>query len=487
MDGQNMNQNSMNSLGSESLVMYRRFIESIRNGIFMVNMNGVISYSNIALAHMLGHDTKAAIIGLNLFQEFFKTEEQRSGFFQDVTSMGNKKGYEFKYKRPKDALEMVLAINGHYIRNEKGEPIGVEGVVYDITEKADLEATLLNEKHKLEMLLGLNEKVNSFKEMDELVDFVVGEISTILQAKRVSLMRFDDVKKELSIVGCVGISDEYFKKAKVKLGDPIVGIVAEERKPLLIKNIEYESKFQRAKKLSYMGRSFIIVPVLNDKKLIGAINVADKEPLHGREVSFDETDLKIVCAIGREVAVALENVELYRELNLLTVTDPLTHIYNYRKFSDSLEFEFKRLRRSKGTLCIMMMDVDKFKSYNDTYGHLEGDALLSGLGEILKASLRETDVVCRYAGDEFCIVLPDSERSGAKRAAEKIKDAVENYPFKRKVTISLGVAQYESGIAQKELIRRADKALYESKHKGRNQVFVYDESMDDGFESEKTA
>src|SRR3989339_454315 len=478
MEGEGINQNNMNPLGSESLVMYRRFIESIRSGIFMVNLSGVISYANIALANMIGHDTRAAVTGLNLFQEFFKSAEQKEAFLHEITNIGSKKIYEFKYRRPKDGLDMVLTMSGHYIRNEKGEAVGVEGVVYDVTDKAELEANLLNEKHKLELLLGLNEKVNSFKEMETLVNFVVDEISNILQAKRVSLMKFDDKKNELYIIGSVGIEDEYFRSVRVRLGDPIVGIVAEERKPLLIKNIEYESKFQRAKKLSYMGRSFIIVPILNDKKLIGAINVADKMPVHGREVSFDETDLKIVCAIGREVAVALENVELYKELNLLTVTDPLTHIYNYRKFSDSLEFEFKRLRRSKGTLCIMMMDVDKFKSYNDTYGHLEGDALLSGLGEILKSSLRETDVVCRYAGDEFCIVLPDSERSGAKKAAEKIKDTVESYPFKRKVTISLGVAQYEPGIEQKELIRRADKALYESKHKGRNQVFLYDPSMD---------
>ena len=243
MEGEGINQNNMNPLGSESLVMYRRFIESIRSGIFMVNLSGVISYANIALANMIGHDTRAAVTGLNLFQEFFKSAEQKEAFLHEITNIGSKKIYEFKYRRPKDGLDMVLTMSGHYIRNEKGEAVGVEGVVYDVTDKAELEANLLNEKHKLELLLGLNEKVNSFKEMETLVNFVVDEISNILQAKRVSLMKFDDKKNELYIIGSVGIEDEYFKSVRVRLGDPIVGIVAEERKPLLIKNIEYESKF----------------------------------------------------------------------------------------------------------------------------------------------------------------------------------------------------------------------------------------------------
>ena len=186
--------------------------------------------------------------------------------------------------------------------------------------------------------------------------------------------------------------------------------------------------------------------------------------------SFNEIDLRILGATAREVAVALENMELYKQLNYLTITDPLTLIYNYRQFTQSLNFEIKRRQRVPGNLCLIFMDIDDFKLYNDTLGHLEGDELLKEFGKILKSQLRETDIVCRYAGDEFAIILPDITIDGAKTAAEKIRQAIEKTQFKMPVTISLGVAAYTKGLTQHEFILKADRALYEAKRAGKNRV-----------------
>jgi diguanylate cyclase (GGDEF)-like protein len=119
-----------------------------------------------------------------------------------------------------------------------------------------------------------------------------------------------------------------------------------------------------------------------------------------------------------------------------------------------------------------MIDIDDFKSYNDTFGHQEGDALLRNLGQIFKEQLREVDIVCRYAGDEFAVILPDTKIEGARNAAEKIRKAVADFSFKKEVTLSLGVAKYIDKYSQYDLILSADKALYNAKNAGKNRIHI---------------
>ena len=116
----------------------------------------------------------------------------------------------------------------------------------------------------------------------------------------------------------------------------------------------------------------------------------------------------------------------------------------------------------------MMLDIDYFKSYNDTFGHVEGGSLLREVGQILKTSLRASDVVCRYAGDEFAVILPDADTDGADKAAEKIVKAVARQAFKRKVTVSLGVTCYDGNMTQTQFIEKAGKALYQAEQEGRD-------------------
>ena len=124
----------------------------------------------------------------------------------------------------------------------------------------------------------------------------------------------------------------------------------------------------------------------------------------------------------------------------------------------------------KAILRLILRIFYGFKAYNDTWGHLEGDALLKEISKIFKSQLRETDIVCRYGGDEFAVILPDITIDGAKIAAEKIRQAIEKTQFKMPVTISLGVAAYTQGLTQHEFILKADRALYESKREGKNRV-----------------
>jgi diguanylate cyclase (GGDEF)-like protein len=383
----------------------------------------------------------------------------------------------------RDGIDAILSVSVNFNENDAGRVIGIDGIVHDITDKNFLEEALLTEKQKMEQILEFSEVVSMIKEFDELIDCTVQRVAKVLEAQKCSVMLIDEQNENLMVVGAKGMDEKIAKNVRMKLGEPIAGVVAGEGNPLLVKNIEYDAKFQRANRPMYFGRSFIIVPLKLGGRVKGVINVSDKtlkkslnkgSKLNYEEV-FNEIDLRILCAISREVSVALENVRLFEELNSLAVTDPLTHIYNYRQFSKSLDYEIKRCRRSECSLSIIMIDLDDLKVYNDTFGHLEGDALLKNLGKIFKDQLREVDIVCRYAGDEFAIILPDTDLEGARQAAQKIKNAVSQFKFKKEVTLSYGIAKYGDKLSQYDLVQNADKALYSAKQAGKNCIRVHQE------------
>lgn len=188
-----------------------------------------------------------------------------------------------------------------------------------------------------------------------------------------------------------------------------------------------------------------------------------------------------------EAKVALENLteELQEKNNILkdlADIDGLTQVYNNRYFQSAMDKELSRSVRQKYKLSLVLIDIDHFKKFNDTYGHLVGDFVLAEFSKVLGASLREYDTLARYGGEEFIVILPETAQDEALLVAEKLRSAVDNSPFregkeKYQVTASFGVSCFlpedEEKLGKTELIKRADEALYDAKNKGRNQVGLY--------------
>ena len=166
-------------------------------------------------------------------------------------------------------------------------------------------------------------------------------------------------------------------------------------------------------------------------------------------------------------------VDVYENLS---ITDGLTNLYNRRHFNEILENETARTKRHKRPLSLIMLDIDNFKKYNDTYGHLEGDKVLKGVGVAIKKSIRETDSAYRYGGEEFAVILPETIDNDAVILAERVRKSIEEQKFlisPKKVvniTASFGVTQYQIKEGIEDFVRRADKNMYNAKDLGRNRV-----------------
>lgn len=347
-------------------------------------------------------------------------------------------------------------------------------------ENKSLLERLRYENEKLETILQVEEGVSSILNLNDLTQFVIDKISQVIACERVSLMVVCE-DECLIIKAAKGLSDEIIKNTRIKKGEEISGSVAQMGKSLLVENIETHPLFGKRSNPKYTSKSFLSIPLIYQSKVIGVINAVDKIPSFDASTIFNQSDLKFLSIIANYVAIAIENARLFEEKSYLAITDHLTNLYNRRYLHEHLETEIKRVRRYQRPLSLIMVDIDHFKNYNDTWGHPMGDAILREVAHSFKSQIREADIVARYGGEEFCIILPDTKLKGAVGLAEQIREAIEEKPFEfeqsqpgGKLTISCGVANFHLGLGGgEELIKQADEALYMAKNEGRNRVCVY--------------
>ncbi|MEJ2285477.1 MAG: diguanylate cyclase [Desulfobacterales bacterium] len=194
-----------------------------------------------------------------------------------------------------------------------------------------------------------------------------------------------------------------------------------------------------------------------------------------KPVRLEELLLRLKRVL-KERDLTKERIRMMEKLQKLAVTDGLTKLYNSRSFYTQLETEVDRFNRYKHPLALLLLDLDHFKDYNDSYGHLEGDKVLVRFSQIIKSCLRANDTAYRYGGEEFTVILPETGGEEAGLVAQRIRAALENERFapingkEVKITISIGVTEYQPKEELSSFIQRADRAMYRSKQKGRNLV-----------------
>jgi diguanylate cyclase (GGDEF)-like protein len=253
----------------------------------------------------------------------------------------------------------------------------------------------------------------------------------------------------------------------IPLGEGPIGRVAELSEPVHLATLDPEAY------PALLGhRALLAIPIASEGATLGVIAIAKRT-----QGAFPPESERMLTVIASHAAVAIRNAQLYQASQQLAITDGLTGVYNRRYFQRQLEAEFRRAPRFGYSVALMLIDIDHFKRFNDTHGHLLGDQVLRSVGQILRDSTRETDVVARYGGEEFVVILPETTCDQALEVAKRVRKNLARHPFWGRgqtpvqVTASIGIAaRLASEIKPEELIDLADAALYEAKHGGRDRI-----------------
>lgn len=326
-------------------------------------------------------------------------------------------------------------------------------------------------------LMSLTNTLLQVDNKDQLYQAILEMAAELVEATQGSIMLIDKDGQNMHIVFTLGMTLNVARCLPVKVGKGIAGMVAETGQPLLVNDVEKDSRVAMANRTRFKSKSLICMPLKLKDKIIGVLNLSDKKNL----APFAENDLQVLSSFANLASLMIERTEVLEEserFEQLSVTDALTGLYNRRFLKNRLEEELNRSIRQGLNLTVVFIDLDFFKSYNDLCGHLAGDEALKITAEIVKASLREMDIVARYGGEEFCAVLPGTSKAEAMIVAERIRAEIEKEKFpgeteipQLRLTASLGVASFpEDGRTFTALVHASDVALYEAKAGGRNRV-----------------
>lgn len=327
----------------------------------------------------------------------------------------------------------------------------------------------------LSLIYEIGQEVSSVIDLDKLYSNITQTLKKYLRINEFAILIFDEKLEELHVKAAYGFQDmETIFRTTFRKGEGITGLVAETGKKIYIKDTSKEGRFLNYKgERPAEGSAFLSVPLTFKGDVLGVINFARRG-----SGSFSYQDVRMMTLVAAQVAIAIANARLYTRTRELSVRDDLIGINNRRYFQQMLQMEWKRAVRFRRNLSVIMIDVDHFKNYNDTFGHPQGDEALKQIGGVLKRNLREVDTVARFGGEEFVLLLPDTEKRGAIAVAEKVRLLIEAHRFlnadhqeTRKITISAGIATYPDDVNEvDDLIDRADIALYRAKENGRNRI-----------------
>ena len=214
-------------------------------------------------------------------------------------------------------------------------------------------------------------------------------------------------------------------------------------------------------------RSVLASPLMVEGRIIGILYLNDFRPHQIRE-----EDVSIFSIISVYAALTIERVRSIEDMRMLTIVDGLTSLYNHRYIMEQMQKEFQRATRHNTCFSVIMLDIDKFKPYNDNFGHLEGNKVLKEVAALFRQNSRVTDVVGRFGGEEFCIIVPELEKEEAVNYTKKLLEKIASHEFpNRQITLSAGTATFPiDGKSTMELLEQADKYLYKAKSSGRNRV-----------------
>ena len=473
----------------ESEKRFQDIAENVEEWVWEVDQEGTYTYSSPVVEKLLGYRPEE-VLG-KYFYDFFLPDERQAFKEMALAAFNAKQPFRDFSNRNlhKNGAVVWLSTSGIPVLDAAGNLLGYRGSDIDISERLKAQQDLENANSQLQALVREAQERNSTMAL-------LNDMSEMLQSCQTSEEAFTSIshfvpqffprdagalyllrnsKNLLSAVttwGPAPPTEELFppddcwavRSGRVhRVQDPASG--------LLCKHITDPMT---------PSSGYLCVPLVAQGVSLGILHIrVSSGALPGKEAEELAAKQRLAMAIAENLALALANLKLRETLQNQAIRDPLTGLYNRRYLEETMDREMHRSRRLKAPLGVVMMDLDHFKAFNDTFGHGAGDALLSALAHVITAGIRSEDIACRYGGEEFLLVMPGAGLETTGERAENLRQAVKALQVKyqgrflKSTTLSLGVAIFpDHGHTAEEIITAADAALYRAKQAGRDRVEI---------------
>lgn len=340
----------------------------------------------------------------------------------------------------------------------------------------DLSRRLRETSRRLQVLGDIVSTANSILEPRRVLNVIMSQIQELIPSEAWSILLVDEETGDLTFemaLGEKGAAD--LSTTRIKMGEGVAGWVAQTGEPTIVNDVKRDTRFQhRFDELTrFQTRAILCAPLTSRGRTIGVVEIMNRASGN----RFTRRDMNLLLTMVEPAAIALENAILFQKTQQLAVTDDLTKLYNSRYLNSFLEEAIQRASEEKGHLAVVFLDLDGFKGINDRHGHLCGSRSLFEVGNLIRSAVREEDVVSRYGGDEFVVVLPETDGDGALVVAERVRRALKNHVFleefglEASLSASFGVSVYpDHGENPQDLMQKADQAMYSVKEHGKDAI-----------------
>ncbi|WP_161542458.1 diguanylate cyclase [Levilinea saccharolytica] len=457
----------------DSELKFRTLVQVSSDAIFIIdNETGQILDVNEAGPPMYGY-TREELLSLKNTDVSAQPQETRTATHS--TEIGQVL-VPVRYHRRKDGTVFPVEIIGKAFE-WKGRMVHA-AAIRDISERVrvdkQLEGLLKAERIRVKQLDALRmiwvELATEF-DLKSLLSKILENARSLLSADTGELVLYEPEADHLRVVSSCGLEKDTSGDI-VEMGEGLMGLAAKTKQPLLVKGYQgWENRSPRYATIAL--EEAVGAPMLSGGVLLGAVALGSYRPS-----TFDAASMDLLNLYVQQASLAIHNARLFEQLNDLAVTDTLTGLFNRRHFFYQAESLVIRAQRYGSPLSAVMIDLDHFKDINDTFGHSAGDHVLREVARALSSALRKSDLIGRYGGEEFCVLLPEIDLEEGRTAAERLRQEVFNLQIPTlkgtaAVTASLGVAALNlHGETLDQLLQRADAALYRAKRAGRNAVSV---------------
>jgi diguanylate cyclase (GGDEF)-like protein len=372
-------------------------------------------------------------------------------------------------------------LNGICAPFHSGDDLNLLFMFEDITARKVAEANLKKVSSQMELWVSQLEKRNdtstALREMGAMLQVCSNQTEAMAVIKQFGSRLFPTSSGGVFLAGFPSTIVETFEYWGETLSSEVVFSIEDcwSLRRSLIHTVHGVSEGLRCQHMPEGFRgTYIDVPLLSSSDLLGLLHIEWPE-IH----KIDQETRELIETVAEHLSLSISNIRLRESLRAQSIRDPLTGVFNRRFMEESLERELPRARRKKSHVGIMLMDLDHFKMFNDLYGHEAGDLVLKEISNVLRTAIRKEDIVCRFGGEEFVVILPEADLDITNKRAELIRKEVSEirltYEEKQlnAITMSIGVAVYpDHGESSNIVLKAADAALYRAKEEGRNRVVV---------------